>query len=203
MEFTPEQQAVIDSLVAEAEAKAKAGLFTEEDLNKKVTAEVDRRVETGIKKGVETQRSKWEQEYITKANMTAEQRAKEEFDEKFKEIAQREAEIAKRANRLEAQNLFVEAGVKKDDYSKFIDILVSDSVESTTNNVNNFIDTFKNTRSEIEAQLKKELSIIKAPDVNTEGDKGVTKEMFDKMSTQEKIDLKKKAPKLVEGFLKI
>ena len=203
MEFTPEQQEAIDLLVETAKAEAKVGLFTEEDLNKKVTAEVDRRVDTGIKKGIETQRSKWEQEYAAKANMTAEQRVQEEFDEKLKLIAEREANLAKQTNHLNAQNLFVEAGVQKDDYSKFIDILVSDNAELTTTNVTNFIETFKNTQTEIETRLKKQLSIVKEPDVNPDGNKSITKEIFDKMSTQEKVALKQKDPTLVQSFLKI
>lgn len=199
MEFTPEQQEVIDLLVAAAKTEARVGLFTEEDLAKKVTAEVDRRVDTGIKKGIETQRAKWEQEYVEKANMTAEQK----FEETLKQIAQREADLAKRTNRLNAQNMFVEAGVQKDDYSKFIDILVSDNAELTTTNVNNFIETFKNTQTEIETRLKKQLSIVKAPDVNPEGNKGITKETFDKLSMPEKLALKQKDPTLVQSFLKI
>ena len=54
-EYTQEQ---VDAIVAEKVADATKGLFDEDTLNAKVTAEVDRRVESGIQKGLETQRKK-------------------------------------------------------------------------------------------------------------------------------------------------
>ena len=197
MEFTPEQQAEIDSLIA----AAKVGLFTQSDLDKKVTAEVDRRVNTGIQKGIETEKSKWEREYAEKANLTAAELAQKDYDDKLKALSERESALSTQANKIEAQNLFVSAGIKQEEYSKFIDLLVSGDSESTTSNVTNFIESLKNTRSEIESQVKKEFSIVTPPSTNPEGNKALTKDTFAKMKYKERLDLKQTNKQLYDSLL--
>ena len=197
MEFTPEQQAEIDSLIA----AAKVGLFTQSDLDKKVTAEVDRRVNTGIQKGIETEKSKWEREYAEKANLTAAELAQKDYDDKLKALSDRESALSTQANKIEAQNLFVSAGIKQEEYSKFIDLLVSGDSESTTSNVTNFIESLKNTQSEIESRIKKEFSIVTPPSTNPEGNKTLTKDSFAKMTYKERLDLKQTNKQLYDSLL--
>ena len=45
LKFTQEQ---LDALINEKVSEKTKGLYTEDDFNRKLTAEVDRRVETGI-----------------------------------------------------------------------------------------------------------------------------------------------------------
>lgn len=162
MEFTAEQQAHVNSLLAEATKN----LYTDEDLNRKVTSEVDRRVESGIQKGLETQRSKWEDDYQAKAKLSAEEVAKLELKEQIDGLAQREADINRRSNLIDAKDLMNSAGIAQSDYSKFMDLLVTDDVEGTTVNVNNFIETFASTKKNIESTVRKELSNVPAPKGN-------------------------------------
>lgn len=159
MDFTKEQQDHIDELIL----NATTNLYTKEELDKKVTAEVDRRVESGIKKGLETNRAKWESEYEQKAKLSAEELAKLTVDEKIKAIEEREAEINKRSNRIDAREMFAGAGIPEDDYSKFMDLLVSDDNENTTANVSNFIESFTTTRDNIEKSMREKLSNVPAP----------------------------------------
>lgn len=168
MDFTKEQQDYIDELIL----NATTDLYTKEELDKKVTAEVDRRVESGIKKGLETNRAKWESEYEQKAKLSAEELAKLTVDEKIKAIEEREAEINKRSNRIDAREMFAGAGIPEDDYSKFMDLLVSDDNENTIANVSNFIDSFNVTRDNIEKSIKEKLSKVPAP----QGDLDVKKQ---------------------------
>lgn len=165
MEFTKEQQEHIDNLLAE-ETK---NLYTEDDLNKKVTAEVDRRVESGIQKGLETKRAKWEEEYEKKAKLSAEELAKLNVKEQLNAISEREAEINTRSNRIDAREMFSEAKIPEGDYSKFMDLLVTDDVDVTHSNVNNFIESFTSTRDNIEKSVKQELSQVPAPKGDEEG----------------------------------
>ena len=162
MEFTTEQQAHIDALVAEKTQ----GLFTEDDVTRKVTSEVDRRVESGIQKGLETQKSKWENEYKTKAQLTAEEVAKLEVQEQLDAISAREREISIRSNEIDARELLSKAEIPQEDYSKFIKLLVSDDVDATNENVNNFIDSFNTTKDNIEKNVKQKLSNVPAPKAN-------------------------------------
>ena len=94
MEYTQEQ---IDKIINDAQLEAKKGLFTEEDLTRRVTSEVDRRVETGIQKGLDTHKTKWEEEFTKQANMTAEELAKQKLDEQMKLITTKELEIKKKS----------------------------------------------------------------------------------------------------------
>ena len=70
-------------------ADATKGLFTEDDLNKRVISEVDRRVESGIQKGLETQKQKWEREYKEVAMLSAEDVAKRQYEEQLKTLTQK------------------------------------------------------------------------------------------------------------------
>lgn len=197
-EFTQEQ---IDQMIADKVAEAKKGLFTEEDLTKRVTSEVDRRVESGIQKGLETQKQKWEKEFADRAKLTAEELAKKDFEEKMTGLTSKEKEIQKRANKIDAKDMLTEASIPKSHYDKFIDMLVTDDPEITKSNVQNFIDVFNATKTEIETKVKSELSKVPAPEQG-KGNKGVTAEDFKKMSYAEKLKFKTEHPEKYKEFMK-
>lgn len=197
-EFTQEQ---IDAIVAERIADVKKGLYTEEDLQKKVTSEVDRRVETGIQKGLETSKKKWEDEYKKTADMTAEELATEKLREQLSAVTTKEQEVKKKANRIEAKELLSEADIPKSHYEKFIGMLVSDDEELTKANVQNFIDMFTSTKTEIETKVKSEYSNIPKPG-SAGNDVPLNKTEFDKMGYSEKLKLKQTNPELYKEFVK-
>lgn len=166
MEFTQEQMVEIEKIVEERTK----GLYTEDELNRKVTSEVDRRVESGIRKGVETEKSKWEEEFKKKATLSAEELAKLKFEEELDKIRIKESEINRRTNTLNARELFTKAEIPEENYSKFMDLLITDDEESTTKNVSDFIEVFNTTKENITQNIKKELSNVPAP----KGDGGQT-----------------------------
>lgn len=182
-------------------AEARKGLFTEEDLNKKVTAEVDRRVESGIQKGIETHKAKWEQEYLEKTKMSAEELAQKQMQEKLEAMTQKEKELGKKANMLEAKSMLSDASVPKSHYDNFINMLVTDNEEVTKANVQNFINMFNATKLDIETKVKSELSKVKNPDKGGQGG-AVTKQDFDKMGYSEKMKFKAENPELYKQFIK-
>lgn len=196
MEFTEEQQRYIDKLI---EDKTK-GLYTEDELNRRVTAEVDRRVESGIQKGLETYRSKWEEEFARKAQMTAEEKAQEELESKIKELADREKEIERKSNTINAMDILSNAGIPKDHYERFIPMLVTDDSELTQDNVQNFIDTFNETKSQLEKSIKEQYSNVPKP--GTGESETVTKEDFSKMGYSEKLKFKETNPDLYKEYIK-
>ena len=196
-EFTQEQ---IDSLIQEKVLEAKKGFFTEDDLNRKVTAEVDRRVESGIQKGILTQKQKWEQEYSERAKMTAEELAKKEYEEKVSVLSQKEIEIKRKDNKLEARELLSNASIPKAHYENFLNILVSEDETVTKSNVENFINMFNSTKTELETTLKSQMSNVPPP--KSGNDKVVSKQDFDKMGYAQKMDFKSKFPELYKEFIK-
>lgn len=160
MEMTQEQ---LDELIKQAKEEAKKGLFTEDDVKRKVTAEVDRRVESGIKTGVETQKEKWLREHEEIARMSAEELAQKQIAEKLSALSEKEKEISRKANRSDARDMLSEAQIPKSHYEKFLDLLVSDDTEKTISNVKNFINVFNETKSEIETKVKSEFSTVSKP----------------------------------------
>lgn len=198
MEYTQEQ---IDAMIAEKVNEATKGLYTQEDLQKEITREVDRRVESGIQKGLETNRQKWEQEYAERAKLSAEELAQKELEEKMKALDSKNAEIQKKANLIEAKELLANADVPKTHYEKFINMLVTNDSESTISNVNNFISMFNETKSNIETNIKSQLTTIPKPKT---GDDNVivTKDSFIKMSYAEKMKFKNENPEQFKEFLK-
>lgn len=198
MEYTQEQ---IDKMISDAKEEAKRGLFTEEDLTRRVTSEVDRRVESGIQKGLDTHKSKWEEEYTKQANMTAEEVAKQKLDEQIKLLTTREKEIKRKANLLEAKDKLSTASIPKSHYEKFINVLISEDEESTNTNVENFINMFNQTKSEIETEVTKKYVNVPVP-TGGNGDKVVTKESFNKMNYGEKFAFKQSNPEMYAQFIK-
>ena len=196
-EYTQEQ---IDQMIADKVAEAKKGLFTEDDLNKKVMSEVDRRVDSGIQKGLETQKQKWEQEFTQRANMTAEELAKKNFEEKEKLVSQKEREILKRANNIDAKDMLSEAQIPKSQYDKVITMLVSDDAEVTKANVQNFINMYNETKTDIETKVKSQFTNVPPPKGGQGGDL-VTKADFMKMPYGEKLKFKTSNPELYKQFI--
>lgn len=196
-ELTQEQ---IDAIVAEKIAEAKKGLFTEEDLQKRVTAEVDRRVESGIQKGLETQKQKWEKEFQDRATLSAEELAKKQLEEKMSGLTAKEKEIARKHNTLTAKEMLADAQIPKAQYEKLITMLVTDDEEATKARVQDFVDMFNSTKTEIETKVKTEFSKIPPP-AQGSGEKTVTKEDFNKMGYAEKIKFKAENPELYKQFI--
>ena len=197
-EYTQEQ---LDQILAEKLAEATKGLYTEDDLQRKVMSEVDRRVETGIQKGLETQKQKWERELSERAKLSAEELARKDFEEQLQAVTKKEREIQKKANMLDAKDMLADAQIPKAQYDKIIGMLVSDDSETTKANVQNFIDMFTNTKVEIETKVKSEFTKIPSPKTGT-GNETVTKDDFIKMSYSEKLKLKTSNPELYKEFIK-
>lgn len=193
MEYTQEQ---LDEMIK----KATEGLFTPEDLEKRVQSEVDRRVETGIQKGLATHKQKWEQEFVEKSKLTAEELAQKQIEETLKSLSEKEKALSKRNNEIEAKHLLTEANVPKSHYDKFIGLLVSDDFETTKSNIDNFINMFNATKSEIETEVKSKLTNVQKPTNGSAG--GVTKADFDKMTSIEKIKFKEEHPELFKQFIR-
>lgn len=192
-EYTQEQ---IDKMIADS----KKGLLTEEDVERKVTSEVDRRVQTGIQKGIETQREKWEREFSERAKLSAEELAKKDFESKLSELTAKEKEVIKKANKTDAKDFLTEAGIPKAHYDKFLDMLVTDDADTTKSNVDNFVSMFNTTKLDIETKLKSEMTKITPP---SGGDnKTVSKTDFDKMTYSEKVAFKLAQPEMYKQFMK-
>jgi len=202
MEFTKEQQEHVDKLIEDAVKLATKTMYTEQEFERRLTAEVDRRVESGIQKGIETQKSKWQKEYEETAKLTAEELAKRELESKMSELTSKEKDILRRANKLEALEKLNGAGVPKTAYEKLLDKLIDEDLESTNANIDSFIGVFNETKTSLETEIKKQFSNITPPITGTGGTDEITKEQFVKMGYQQKLELKQTNPELYASFIK-
>lgn len=190
-----------DEQLTEMLAKAKEGLFTEDELKRRVDSETDRRVESGIQKGLETHKAKWESEYLEKSKLTADELAKKQLEELTSQLSEKERTVLKKANTLDAKEMLAEAGIPKANYEPLLAMLVSDSEESTKANVTGFIGAFNSTKLDLETRIKAEISKIPPPNTDP-NNKSVTKTDFDKMGFAEKVTFKAENPELYREFMK-
>lgn len=117
------------------EATPEVKTYTEEELDKLVQAEADRRVT----KGLETARTKWEEEHKKKvekekelAQLSAEERLK-------KELAEKEKSLADQEKSLNVERLKFQAGqelLKKNLPTEFLDFVIAETSEKTFENLN-------------------------------------------------------------------
>lgn len=197
-EFTQEQ---INAMLESARKEAVKGMLTEDEVNRRVTAEVDRRVNSGIEKGIETQKAKWIAEYEKTSKLTAEELAQQKIKEEKDKILAKEREINRKSNLIEAKEMLSSAQIEKDKYDKIIGTLVSDDLELTKANIQSFIDVFNTTKQDLETKIKSTLTNVKPPASTGSGEE-VTLESFKKMSYSEKIKFKTEHPEEFKKFMK-
>lgn len=196
MEYTQEQ---VDEMLA----NATKGLFTEEDLKKEISKEVDRRVDSGIKKGIETQKAKLIEEIEARAKLSGEELAKKEFEELQRSLEEKSKSLAVKENLLDAKTQLASANVPSEYYEKLLNNMVTSDIDSTKTNIDNLISIYNNTKSQIEANIKAQLTKVPPADKGN-GGKGDdwTKEKFNKASYNEKLALKESNPDVYHSFIK-
>jgi len=196
MEYTQEQ---IDAMKAEAIKSATEGLMSKADADKIA----DQRVESGIKKGLETFKSKWEQDAQEKANLTAQEIADKRLAEKIKELETREHDANVRDNSLTAKSKLNQAGVPESYYSKLLGNLVNADSDVTGSNVDNLIDIYTSTKSQIEADIKAKLSKVPPAEGGNDAHAGeMTKEKFSKLDYKGMMKLKTEKPDVYKQMMK-
>ena len=195
MDYTQEQ---LDKMINDKVTEATKSLYTKDDLDKGISSEVDRRISTGIEKGISTERTKWEKDFSEKAKLSAEELAKKELAEQMSSLTDRESEVSKKANLLDAREKLTEAGVPKTHYDKFLGVMVTSDGDSTAKNINDFVEMYTTTKSELEASLKAEMSRVKPPKEGSAGTK--TKEEFTTMTYSQKVAFKESNPAEYKSF---
>jgi len=191
--FTKEE---LTEAIDNAVQKATKGMYSEEDFQQKLQSEVDRRVQSGIEKGVNTQLEKWKQEQ----ELTAEELAQKKIEERQSELDNISKKLSQKENRLKAINQFSEAGIGKDDYDGMLDLLIDSDPEVTSTKVSTYIDKITSAKSRLEQSLKEKYSKVPSPTSNS-GEEGLTKDKFNKMSYSEKIELKNNQPDVYKTFV--
>lgn len=102
---------------------------------------------------------------------TSGQTAEEKYQAAIDAAAAEKKQFTIATNRLEAEKIFVKAGLKEEDYSGLLDSLVSEDKDSTISKVNSFSELLAKQKAETEKAVKADLlKKTPAPDGGLGGD---------------------------------
>lgn len=136
---------------------------------------------------------------LEESSMTAEEKLKAET-ERTQEL---QKALSQKLSALKAKEIFVTAGLSEKDYSPLLDVVVSDSEETTVNRAKAMIKVINAQKAATEAAVKAELmKNTPAPASGTVDDGKITREQFAKMTLIEKQKFAKENPELYKQFYK-
>lgn len=136
---------------------------------------------------------------LEESSMTAEEKLKAET-ERTQEL---QRALSQKLSALKAKEIFVTAGLSEKDYSPLLDVVVSDSEETTVNRAKAMIKVINAQKAATEAAVKAELmKNTPTPASGTVDDGKITREQFAKMTLIEKQKFAKENPELYKQFYK-
>ena len=178
---------IVENVETPVEGQEQVKTFTQEEVNKMLQAEADRRVSAALKK----QQAKFKEqmdEAEKLRNMNEEQKAQYEFEQRVKAIEAKEKEFALKENRYEAQKIMAEKNIPL----AFADFIVAEDAETMMSNIKLFEQEFKRA---VRAEVDKRIA-SPAPKANIGTDGAITKEQFNKMNINQQMELYNQDPEL-------
>ena len=161
--------------------------YTQEEVDKLLQQEADRRVTSALKKQAEKfEREKAESEKLR--DMDEQQRKEYEYEKKVKELENKEREFNLMQNKLEASKIMGEHGLPV----SFVDYIVAEDAETMMVNITNFETQWKAAVADaVSARIAQP-----APKGSNVSQTGLTKETFKKMSLAQQSEIYRTNPEL-------
>lgn len=161
--------------------------YTQEEVDKLLQQEADRRVTSALKKQAEKfEREKAESEKLR--DMDEQQRKEYEYEKKVKELEDKEREFNLMQNKLEASKIMGEHGLPV----SFVDYIVAEDAETMMANITNFETQWKAAVADaVSARIAQP-----APKGSNVSQTGLTKEAFKKMSLAQQSEIYRTNPEL-------
>lgn len=165
----------------------KVKTYTQEEVDKLLQQEADRRVTSALKKQAEKfEREKAESEKLR--DMDEQQRKEYEYEKKVKELEDKEREFNLMQNKLEASKIMGEHGLPV----SFVDYIVAEDAETMMANITNFETQWKAAVADaVSARIAQP-----APKGSNVSQTGLTKEAFKKMSLAQQSEIYRTNPEL-------
>ena len=161
--------------------------YTQEEVDKLLQAEADRRVTSALKKQkAEFEREKLESEKLR--DMDEAQRKEYEYEKKVAELEAREKEFNIAQNKLEASKIMAEHGLP----ISFVDYIVAEDAETMMQNITTFETQWK---AAIADEVQQRMA-SPAPRGSNGTQTGLTKEGFKKMTLAQQAELYRTNPEL-------
>ena len=178
-----------------AEENMNVETTTEEKEKTYSEAELQSITDKRVTEALKTARTKFENEKKEAerlASMTAEERYTEELKKRETALAEREKQVLMLENKNEASKILSEKGISVN----LVDLVVAEDAETMKSRIDILEKEFN---ASIEQEIKKRLAGV-TPYKNNNGDKGMTKEDFRKLSLPEQQSIFKNNPELYKSL---
>ena len=170
-----------------AEENQEVKTYTQEEVDKLLQQETDRRVTSALKK----QQQKFENERAEAEklrDMDEAQKKEYEFQKRVAELEAKEKEFALTQNKLSASKVLADRGLPV----QFVDYIVAEYAETMMTNINDFEKAWKAALADaVNARLA-----TPAPKGSSVSQTGMTKEQFAKLTVSQQAELYKTNPEL-------
>lgn len=182
------QEGVVETTNSEQETPK---TYTQEEVDKLLQAETDRRVTSALKKA-ELKQAEKIKEAQKIASMNEAEKFQYELEQREKLVAEKEKELALAEMKNEASKILNEKGISL----QLVDFVVNEDAEITKANIDLLDKAFK---ASVKAEVEKRLA-GNAPKKNLPLDETMTKEKFDKLSVSELNKLFVENPEIFNQF---
>lgn len=170
-----------------AEENQEVKTYTQEEVDKLLQQETDRRVTSALKK----QQQKFENERAEAEklrDMDEAQKKEYEFQKRVAELEAKEKEFALTQNKLSASKVLADRGLPV----QFVDYIVAEDAETMMTNINDFEKAWKAALADaVNARLA-----TPAPKGSSVSQTGLTKKEFEKLTVAQQAQLYKTNPEL-------
>lgn len=154
--------------------------FTEDEVNRLLQAEADRRVSSALKKQEERFKNQMIEAEKLRA-MNEEQKVQYQLEQREKQIAEKEREFALLQNKYQAQSIMNEKNIPL----AFAEFIVAEDAETMMSNITLFEREFK---AAVRAEVDKRIA-SPAPKAGIGVSGGITKEQFRNMTLAQQAEL--------------
>lgn len=161
--------------------------YTQEEVDKLLQSESDKRVTKALKKAERKNQAKVK-EATKLAQMNEEQKYQYELEQREKAIAEKERDLALAENKATASQVLASRGISAD----LVDLVVAEDADTMNDNINLLEKAFK---ASVKAEVEKRLS-TSTPKKNLPLDETITQDQFRKMTLSQQANLYREQPEL-------
>ena len=161
--------------------------YTQEEVDKMLQSEVDRRITSALKKQAKSNEAKIK-EAQKLAQMNESEKYQYELEQREKAIAEKEKALALAENKNEASKILADKGLSL----SLVDFVIAEDAETMNSNIRLLEKAFKDS---VKREVEKRLG-SSAPKKNLPPDQTITKEQAKKMGIRERQQLLMNNPEL-------
>ena len=181
------QNAGVDTTTDTSTTGTETKTYTQEEVDKMLQSEVDRRITSALKKQAKSNEAKIK-EAQKLAQMNESEKFQYELEQREKAIAEKEKALALAENKNEASKILADKGLSL----SLVDFVIAEDAETMNSNIRLLEKAFKDS---VKREVEKRLG-SSAPKKNLPPDETITKEQAKKMGIRERQQLLMNNPEL-------